>query len=202
MYQLNGKKINIEAAIAIDGIQYPAGWFSDPLARDAVGITYAPDPVRPDDNFYIVTANDDGSYSAAPRPTEDARAVVWRRIQAHRDSLYEAGCEVAPHGWFHNDVQSRSRWERMVNRATAEGLADTDPYLIGGAQVQWKTMRGAFIPLTAGIIRAVVAAFEVQEAAIFIAAETHRTEVYDMNFGEVAEYDHLIGWPAVYVPEA
>lgn len=201
MYLLNGKKIDINAPLVIVGTQYPAGWFADQEARAALGITEVPDLVRPDDSFYLVAENEDGSYTATPRPLDDARAVVWGRVQAHRDSLYEAGCEVAPYGWFHNDVQSRSRWERMVNRATAEGLADGDAYLIAGQQVSWKTMDGAFVPLTAGIIRAVVAAFEVQEATIFIAAETHKQALWLLPDVEaVAAYDWLSGWPDVYVP--
>lgn len=204
MFLLNGKKI-CDVGFSEGEYQYPPGWIAlaTPAEREAVGITEVPDPVRPDDSFYLVAENEDGSYTATPRPLADARAVMFGRVQAHRDSLYEAGCEVATHGWFHNDVQSRSRWERMVNRANTEGLADGDAYLIGDTQVQWKAMDGSFVPLTAGIIRAVVAAFEVHEAAIFIAAETHKQALWHPSRADVdaiAAYDWKAGWPAVYVP--
>lgn len=205
MYLLNGQKINIDMSLEIGtgnaAIQYPQGYFRDPDARAAAEIVEVPDPVRPDERYYFITENDDGSLSATPKPLDDVRGMVWGWAQTHRDALYEGGCEVAPHGWFHNDTQSRSRWERMVNRANAAGMANTDTYLINGQQVQWKTMDGTFVPLTAGIIRAVVAAFEVQEAAVFIAAEAHRQALWlAADVDAVAAYNWRAGWPAVYVP--
>lgn len=67
MYLLNGKKIDINAARTLpdpdtgDETQYPAGWFRDPAARLAHGITEVPDSVRPDERFNSITENDDGT---------------------------------------------------------------------------------------------------------------------------------------------
>ena len=205
MFLLDNKPINLDAPITIgvgeNAIQYPPGYFRDGGARAAAGIVEVPDPIRPDERYYFSTEAGDGSLNVTPKPIDSVLNMAWGWVQTHRDSLYEAGCEVAPHGWFHNDTQSRSRWERMVNRANATGMADGDAYLIGGQQVQWKTMGGTFVPLTAGIIRAVVAAFEIQEAAIFVAAETHRQALWLLaDVDAVAAYDWRAGWPAVYVP--
>lgn len=203
MYLRNGHKININMPLVIDGIQYPPGHFRDAISRVSAGIVEVPDPVRPDESYYFITENDDGSLNVTPKPIDGVREMAWGWVQTHRDALYEGGCEVAPHGWFHNDTQSRSRWERMVNRANAEAMADAAPYLIEGQQVQWKTMGGSFVPLTAGIIRAVVAAFEVQEAAIFLAAEAHKQALWHPSrsvVDAIAAYDWKADWPAVYVP--
>lgn len=202
MYLLNGQKINIDMPLVIDSIQYPPGFFRDPDSRAAAGIVEVPDPVRPDERYHFITENGDGTLNVTPKPIAIVRDMVWEWIKTHRDALMESGCSVGT-DWFHNDVKSRSQWERMVNRTNAEAMADTDPYLISGQQVAWKTMAGAFVPLTAGIIRAVVAAFEVQEATIFIAAETHKAAIEHpaMDVPGIELYDWKAGWPAVYVPE-
>lgn len=124
---------------------------------------------------------------------QKARDATWILIKDERDRRSEAGCYVDGN-WFHNDLKSRTQWERMANRAAA--LVDADPYLVDGEQVAWKTMSGAFIPLTAGLIRQVVDAFEVQEVVTFKAAEIHRAAVNAAD--DPASYDYLDGWPEVY----
>ena len=123
-----------------------------------------------------------------------AQAAVWEKVKSERDRRSEAGCQVAGN-WFHNDLKSRTQWERMANRATT--LEDADPYLVDGEQVAWKTMSSAFVPLTAGLIRQVVDAVEAQEVAIFKAAETHRAAMEASN--DPASYDFSAGWPASFV---
>lgn len=198
MFLLNGTRINIEQQLTIDDIQYPPGYFRNPEARAAAGIVEVPDPVRPDERYHFITEAGDGSLTVTPKPIDGVREMAWEWIKVHRDALMEAGCKVGT-DWYHNDLKSRTQWERMVNRAV--GMADSDAYLIGGQQVAWKTMAGAFVPLTAGVIRAVVAAFEVQEAAIFAQAEAHKAAVWALaDVDAIAAYDWKAGWPAVYVP--
>jgi hypothetical protein len=121
-------------------------------------------------------------------------------IKAHRDALQVAGCPVGT-DWFHNDVKSRGQWERMVNRVDKEGLANDAPYTIAGQPVPWQTMAGDSVLLTAGKIRAVVAAMEVREAVLFAVAKQHIAAV-----NAVADPAAYIftgpgkGWPAQFVP--
>jgi hypothetical protein len=124
-----------------------------------------------------------------------ARSAVWEAIQGIRDELQVAGCPAAGM-WFHNDVKSRSQWERMWNRVTAEGAADTDPYMVGGEQVIWKTMGQVFVPVTAGLIREVVAAIEVREKAIFTVAEYHNAMM--RQAANPLAYDYSVGWPTTF----
>lgn len=133
-------------------------------------------------------------YEGIPvRPVEAVRAEILASIKSERDRRSEAGCQVAGN-WFHNDLKSRTQWERMANRATT--LEDADPYLVDSEQVAWKTMSGAFVPLTAGLIRQVVDAFEVQEVVTFKAAEIHRTAMEAST--DPASYDFSEGWPKVF----
>lgn len=122
-------------------------------------------------------------------------SMMWEKIKTERDRRSEAGCQVAGN-WFHNDLKSRTQWERMANRSV--GLADADPYLVDGNQVAWKTMSGAFVPLTAGLIRQVVDAFEVQEVATFKAAEIHRAAM--VAAADPSAYDYSGDWPAIFEP--
>lgn len=156
---------------------------------------------------YTLQDDGDGPYIrewnlAVPAPTapelaaadlEVTRLKVWSEIKDERDRRSEAGCQVGGQ-WFHNDLKSRSQWERMANRSAA--LSDNDPYLVEGDQVAWKTMSGAFIPLTAGLIRQVVDAFEVQEVATFKAAEIHRAAM--VGAADPLDYDYSGDWPAIY----
>lgn len=123
------------------------------------------------------------------------RAFQWEAIKAERDRLQLAGCLVGDE-WFHNDVKSRGQWERMVNRVEQDGMNDADFYLIAGQQVPWKKLDGTFVVLTAGKIRAVVAAMEVREAAIFSVAEYHRGQL--ALSANPLSYDFSAGWPAEF----
>ena len=84
MFLLNGKKINIDAAMTLhdsvtgEDTQYPAGWFHDAGARAAAGITEAVDPVRPDERFNLITENDDGSLSIVAKPLDALTKGVYK----------------------------------------------------------------------------------------------------------------------------
>lgn len=125
-------------------------------------------------------------------PLAERQAAAWERIKAERDRRKFAGVKVGT-DWFHCDTDSRGQWERMVNRVNAQELADSTGYTIGGQPVPWKTMTGSFVILTAGKIRAVVDAVELQEAMIFGRAEMHRVAMEASSTPE--SYDYSGGWP-------
>ena len=134
-----------------------------------------------------------------PLPAEEVAAnqaaateSAWERIKAERDRRKYLGVKVGA-DWFHCDTDSRGQWERMVNRVNTQGLVDSAGYTIGGQPVLWKTMAGSFVVLTAGKIRAVVDAVELQEAMIFGRAEAHRVAVEASSSPQ--DYDCTGGWP-------
>lgn len=154
------------------------------------------------------TAPVDGvqQWEVYPLPAEEVAAnqaaaikSAWERIKAERDRRKFVGVKVGT-DWFHCDTDSRGQWERMVNRVNTQGLVDSAGYTIGGQPVPWKTMTGSFVILTAGKIRAVVDAVELQEAAIFAAAETHRIAMEASSSPQ--DYDCTGGWPVSIEDEA
>jgi hypothetical protein len=74
MFLLNNIKVNQDIQRTIGDVQYPAGWFSNADERAKVGMIEVADPVRPDDNLFIVVENPDGSYTATPRSADDIAA--------------------------------------------------------------------------------------------------------------------------------
>ena len=78
MFILDGQTLNPDLPFDHDGIQYPANWLrlATPEERAAIGITEVPDYPRPDDRFYWVTQNPDGTYTAIPKDL-DGLKVTW-----------------------------------------------------------------------------------------------------------------------------
>lgn len=130
-----------------------------------------------------------------PAPIIERRDAAWERIKAERDRRKFGGVKVGA-DWFHCDLESRSQWERMANKADKLGLTGADAYTIGGQPVPWKTMAGAFVVLTAGKIFAVVDAIELQEALIFGRAQQHIAAVQVSDTPE--SYDFSTGWPQMF----
>jgi hypothetical protein len=163
-----------------------------PEIRQRAGVVEIPDPVPPDDfseETYYSTEQDDAPYVVYTKKSDEQLAAIrWNKLKQIRDELQEAGCPVDDK-WFHNDIKSRSQWERMANRA--KDMQPTDPYVVNGVQVAWKTMDGSFVLLTAEKILQVVDAFESREVLIFTVAETKRYDDSPINEG----------WPERYNPE-
>lgn len=197
-FKRNGQTVVITEDLIIGegdaAITIPAASLQDEATREQYGIAWVAEATqRADERFYW-----NGDLST-PRPLSDVLNVFWEQIKAHRDSLQVAGCKVGS-DWFHNDVKSRTQWERMANRSA--GMADADPYLISGQPVPWKTMAGAFVVLTAGKIREVVDAFEVHEAAIFTKTEQHKAALAaKATVEDMVAYNWRTGWPVSFEEE-
>jgi hypothetical protein len=96
MYLKDGKILNANAGVTdSEGTQYdPNGWKS---MMGALGITEVPDPVRPDDELFIITGRgEDGSYITTPRTEEDKAviAAVKAKREADRLALEEVKADV------------------------------------------------------------------------------------------------------------
>lgn len=84
----NGQFIGAGRGFVWNDIQYPANWID--LASDeeksAIGIVSIQEQPRPDDQYYFVTENNDGSFSTQPKQLEDGDEYVddrgvTRRVQ-------------------------------------------------------------------------------------------------------------------------
>ena len=95
---------------------------------------------------------------------------------------------------FHSDTHSRSQHAGLYASAQLTllqgGTASTP---IGSPQVQWKTMDGTMVPLTVGVLLALLQASLTHEAAIHAAAETHIAAAALLD--DPLTYDFSTGWP-------
>lgn len=118
-------------------------------------------------------------------PPKTTAAEVWDRIKAERDRRVEKGGYKVGDKWLHSDQHSRSQQIGMV--------------LLGAnlpANLQWKTMDGSFVTMTATLAKQILAAAAASDQAIFAKAEAHKTAM--LASADPASYDHLSGWPAAY----
>ena len=130
----------------------------------------------------------------------DARDRRWREIQQIRDRRFQLGFQCAGF-WFHSD--GNSKIQHLANKDTARdqmaaAFNATDPLLdpTSGGPIVWKTMGGAFVPLTLQLALDIVAANKAFEMATFARAEALRNEVN--NASDPYAIDIAAGWPAVY----
>jgi hypothetical protein len=86
-YVLDGKTLPPDTPFVHGGFQYPANWLacSTPEEREALGIVWRDEAMRPDDRFYWVEQNPDGTYTATPR---DVDVVREEMIAANKQMAY------------------------------------------------------------------------------------------------------------------
>ena len=84
MFLLNGKKLPMNTPFTVDGVQYPANWLSISSSeeRAKLRIEKVPDPLVPNEKYYILNWNVDGSVTGTPRPLVDAQNVILGDINA------------------------------------------------------------------------------------------------------------------------
>lgn len=121
---------------------------------------------------------------AVPQPQATA-GEMWERIKAERDSRTETGGFHAGGHWFHSDQKSRSQQLGLV--------------LLGAAipaGLQWKTMDGTFVPMTAALAQQILAAAASYDQAVFAVAEAHKAAMAALP--DPSAYDFSGGWPPAY----
>lgn len=186
MYIKDGKPFTLTNGMVVGDVQLVLPVSPDTLA--ALGITEVPDPVRPDDRWYYVSQNEDGTYTATPKPREQTNAMVWESIKAKRDQCKAGGVKVKVGGvdkWFHSDEASRIQQMGLVM------MGANIP-----ANLQWKTLDGSFVTMTQAVAQSVFGAAAASDQAIFAVAEGHRAALAACE--DPAVYDYSTGWPAIF----
>lgn len=112
-----------------------------------------------------------------------AKAAKWEAIKAERDRRKAGGVKVGEH-WFHSDDPSRIQQLGLVMFGTAV------------PPVPWKTMSGAFVPMTQELANQIFQAVAAADQAAFAVAEQHRAAM--LVSADPAAYDFSAGWPAIY----
>jgi hypothetical protein len=82
MFILNNNPLPVGVPFEHNGIQYPANWLqlSSQADRTAIGITEVADQSRPDDQYYWVTENADGTYTSTPKDLTQLKANAISRV--------------------------------------------------------------------------------------------------------------------------
>jgi len=176
----------------IDGVTYPSSWLNQSTNQEKldIGLVEVVKTNSPaNTEFYFVNEvldKDKLTYINTPKDLGSIRELLWNKIKVHRDSLLESGVKIGDY-WFHNDVKSRTQWERMISRSS--GTQDSTPYLISNVQVEWQVLGGFSVPLTTGKIKEVVNGMELNEAIIFNIARTKKSELESLSIEELEAYD-------------
>jgi hypothetical protein len=113
------------------------------------------------------------------------KAAKWDAIKSERDRRTDQGGYKVGTKWFHSDQKSRSQQLGLV--------------LLGAnipAGLQWKTMDGTFVTMTATLAQQILGAGAASDQAIFTAAETHKTAMESSV--DPATFDFSEGWPATF----
>ena len=137
------------------------------------------DEVRPDDQYYWVTQNEDGSYTGTPKELED-REEVDEDGNPLYVQVYDA--TVGEHGAMVNTAERRvhkglkSQWIAKVKHNTNMTLTQTDWYVIRKAE------RSVDLPADVATYRAAVIAWATTTEAA-ITAVTTVEELKNINLG-------------------
>lgn len=156
--------------------------------------------ITPDGSYYEGENVAEGSIQVTQRPNEfyvwnngvwqldlkKSKAHVWENIKAERDKRSSLGGTKVGSHWFHSD--EKSKIQQMALVMLGAGIP---------ANLQWKTMSGAFVPMTQTLAQQIFAAAVANDSAIFAAAEAHRVAME--SSANPLEYDYSFGWPERFI---
>jgi hypothetical protein len=147
MFILDNKPIQIDTPFEHDGVQYPANWLrlASPEDRAAIGIIEVVEQPRPDDRFYWVSQNPDGTWTAIPKDLAGLK-VTWKAqfkqtawtLLNPSDWLVVRKQEVGtaiPAEWSSYRDMVRATCEIVI--ADAENAADIDAFITAVTSVVW-----------------------------------------------------------------
>lgn len=141
------------------------------------------------------------AYSAADH-TAWALAQVVPAIKAERERRQlTGGFPVTLPGvglvHFHSDAHSRSQHAGLFSAANTmlmQGATTATPITnASGQQVNWKVMSGGSVPLSVGVVLALMQAALSHEAAVHAAADAHIAAA--TASADPLAYDYSTGWP-------
>jgi len=146
-FMLDGRILPLDTPFEHDGTGYPANWLrlATPEMRAAIGITEIVDQPRPDDRFYWVSENPDGSWNAIPKDldglkvtwTAQFRQTAWTLL-APSDWLIIRKQEIdtpVPADWLSYREAVRTTCELAIT--DLEATTDIDAFIASVTSVQW-----------------------------------------------------------------
>ena len=146
---LDGRFLPLDTPFEHDGISYPANWLrlATSEERTAIGITEIVEKPRPDDRFYWVSSNNDGSWTAIPKDLSGLK-TTW--TAQFKQTAYTM---LLPSDWLiirkqENNTDVPADWttyREAVRTKTAatitalEAATDIDAFIAVVLGVEWPT---------------------------------------------------------------
>ena len=157
----DGKTVHKGTAFTYNEIQYPSNWLelSTDSEKEALGLDLIVETSRPNDKFYWVTDNGDGTYSTTSKDLEDGAEYIDLR------------------GVTRRQLGMKSQFIVQVKTTAGSILAQTDWMVIRKAE------RDVAIPADVVAYRAeVVAKADELEAAINAVTTVAELAALDLSF--------------------
>jgi hypothetical protein len=124
MFKLDGKTLQTGTAFTHNDIQYPANWLnlSTLEEKQTIGITEIAEQPRPDDRYYWVTDNGDGTYSTTPKDLTSLKVMATNQVNQ------TAGSILAPSDYmvikaFETTTPIDATWNTWRNGIRSQALA-------------------------------------------------------------------------------
>lgn len=146
-YILDGNVLPLDIPFVYNEIKYPANWLrlSTQEDRDALGITWRDEQPRPDDRFYWVKENEDGSYTATPKDLDGLKKTWSSQFNQTAYSMLlpsdwmvvrkqENATEI-PADWTTYREAVRTTCQLAITDLTA--ATDIDAFIASVLSVQW-----------------------------------------------------------------
>tara|TARA_R110000868_G_scaffold101194_4_gene278627 strand:+ start:94 stop:651 length:558 start_codon:yes stop_codon:yes gene_type:complete len=136
MFLLNNKVLQSGIPFTQNGIQYPANWLNLTTLeeKEAIGITEIEQENRPDDRFYWVQDNNDGTFTSSDKILDDREEV-----DENGDPMYVKVYDVATESMIDSTERLvtkglKSQWIAQIKDTTNKLLASTDWMVIRKAE--------------------------------------------------------------------
>jgi hypothetical protein len=138
---------------------------------------------------YVLLSNTE---VAAYLPSLSVRqAERWELIKKYRDNLQLNGGVKVGTNWFLTTERAVGEYTVLAVKSQRSNLPDATILRAG-----WRTMNGALVDMTPGLIAQILDAGFAQIAAIDTVSQSHKTAMEQSATPET--YDYSAGWPVVF----
>lgn len=124
----NGQMIGVNQPFTYEGTSYPSNWteLATQEQKDALGLTSIQEYDRPDDTFYWVTQNDDGTYNSTPKDLAGLKEhwVAYFQMIAH-NTLAQTDWMVIRKAERNVDIPAETTTYRQAVIAECTRLVET-----------------------------------------------------------------------------
>ena len=143
MFIMDNKPLPLDVPFTHNGVNYPANWLrlASPEERSAAGVSWAPDPVRPDDRFYWVDDNNHGTPKSLdilkPQWSAQCDQTAYTMLLTSDWMVVrkaETGAEI-PADW--QSYRSAIRTACTDNKALLNAAVDFDAFVSVATTLAW-----------------------------------------------------------------